>query len=67
MLILMMDQTSELYGEMLFVFLYFFLFSESITSGLRSPINEDNDINNSIKSERIVLSSKIDADCPFFI
>jgi hypothetical protein len=67
MLILMMDQTRELYGEMLFVFLYFFLFSESVASGPRIPLNEDTDINNSIKSERIVLSSKIEADCPFFL
>ena len=42
-------------------------FSESVASGPRIPVNEDVDVKNTIKSERIVLSSKIAADCPFFL
>jgi hypothetical protein len=49
------------------LFVYFFSCSESIASGPRIPINQETEINNSITSERIVLSSKIAADCPFFL
>ncbi|CAF1296812.1 unnamed protein product [Adineta steineri] len=41
--------------------------TESISSGPRIPTNEEVDINNSIKSERIVLSQKLPLDCPFFL
>ncbi|CAF0732947.1 unnamed protein product [Adineta steineri] len=41
--------------------------TESVSSGPRIPTNEDVDINNSIKSERIVLSQKLPLDCPFFL
>ncbi|CAF4203061.1 unnamed protein product, partial [Adineta steineri] len=41
--------------------------TESISSGPRIPTNEEVDINNSIKSERIVLNQKLPPDCPFFL
>ncbi|CAF4340358.1 unnamed protein product [Rotaria sp. Silwood2] len=41
--------------------------TESVASGPRIPINQDTEIKNTIRSERIVLSSKIAADCPFFL
>jgi len=41
--------------------------TESVASGPRIPINQATDIKNTIISERIVLSSKIAPDCPFFL
>ncbi|CAF3728415.1 unnamed protein product [Rotaria sordida] len=41
--------------------------TESVVSEPRIPINQDTEIKNTIRSERIVLSSKIAADCPFFL
>ncbi|CAF3953958.1 unnamed protein product [Rotaria sp. Silwood2] len=41
--------------------------TESVASGPCIPINQDTEIKNTIRSERIVLSSKIAADCPFFL
>jgi hypothetical protein len=51
----------------MFVFLYLFSFRESIVSEPRIPLNQDTNVDKEIKSERIVLSSKIDPDCPFFV
>jgi hypothetical protein len=42
-------------------------FSESVASGPRVPINQDTAVKNTITSERIVLSSKLDEDCLFFL
>ncbi|UJR36678.1 hypothetical protein I4U23_029395 [Adineta vaga] len=41
--------------------------TESVASGPRLPVNQNTDVESSIRSERIVLSSKLAPDCPFFL
>ncbi len=65
----MINQTREFdsFSICFCLFSCVFSFSESVASEPQIPINENVDINNTIKSERIVLSSKIAPDCPFFL
>ncbi|UJR36677.1 hypothetical protein I4U23_029394 [Adineta vaga] len=41
--------------------------TESVASGPRLPVNQNTDVESSIRSERIVLSSKLAPDCPYFL
>jgi hypothetical protein len=57
-----MNRTCELYSRIYFYFSIILFFRESAI-----PSNEDENATNTVKSERIVLSSKLAADCPFFL
>ena len=49
------------------VFFQYCHFSESMALEKGVSKNQETDIKNTIESERIILSSKIAADCPFFL
>jgi hypothetical protein len=43
------------------------VFRETIPPESAIPTNQEVNVDNTIQSKRIVLSSKLEADCPFFL
>jgi len=65
--ILMMDRARKLYSRIYLYSSIILFFREPTASESASSTNEDSNAAKTIKSERIVLSSKLAADCPFFL